>query len=186
MEEIKILTELIRYEVCGSEISSDLKANINQDTLQSVLKLARKHDLAHLVADCVEKEKLLDLSLAIGQALVQEKQLALFRYMQISYEYERVCDLLEREKTPFIQLKGSILREYYPQAWMRTSSDIDVLVKKEDIDRLVKILCEELGYKLSEIGNHDAQLFSESGVHLELHYTFDEENVFKKDLLSFN
>ena len=45
------------------------------------------------------------------------------------------CNALEKAQIPFVPLKGSVIRKYYPEAWMRTSSDIDVLVHKEDVEK---------------------------------------------------
>ena len=33
----------------------------------------------------------------------------------------RGCAVLEEAKIPYIPLKGTVLRDYYPEAWMRTS-----------------------------------------------------------------
>ena len=52
---------------------------------------------------------------------------AIYRHAQLSYEYVAVCDALETAQIPFIPLKGSVLRKWYPEPWMRTSCDIDIL-----------------------------------------------------------
>ena len=58
---------------------------------------------------------------------------------------------------------------------MRTSSDIDILVKMEDLERAVALVKEKLSYE--EKGprlRHDASLISPSGVHFELHFSILE------------
>ena len=73
-------------------------------------------------------------------------------------------------------LKGSVMRQYYSEPWMRTSADIDILIHQEDIDAAVEILTEKLRYQNNGKYAHDIQMFSPNGVHLELHFETIEEN----------
>ena len=59
---------------------------------------------------------------------------------------------------------------------MRTSSDIDVLVHPEDLDRATALLLEQLGYKQSGRATHDVSFYSPSRVHVELHYSLIEDD----------
>ncbi|MBO4954226.1 MAG: nucleotidyltransferase family protein, partial [Clostridia bacterium] len=34
----------------------------------------------------------------------------------------------------FMPLKGAVIRQYYPEPWMRTSCDIDIHVKKDRLE----------------------------------------------------
>lgn len=76
---------------------------------------------------------------------------------------------------PFLPLKGSVIRKYYPEPWMRTSCDIDVLVHEKNLRAAVSCLVETLKYTEREQNSHDISLFSPSGVHLELHYNLIED-----------
>ena len=63
---------------------------------------------------------------------------------------------------------------------MRTSCDIDILVKEQDLNRAVKALVDINGYKTdNKINYHDVSLFSPSKVHLELHFNIleNKENI---------
>ena len=53
---------------------------------------------------------------------------------------------------------------------MRTSCDVDILVREADLGRARELLESELEYKYIGMGNHDISLESPGGVHLELHY----------------
>ena len=109
----------------------------------------------------------------------------LYRYLLFNYEYMRLCDTLETAKIDHLPLKGSIIREYYPESWMRTSCDIDILVHEQDLDRAVQTLCETLGYHTEgEREYHDISLFSPSGIHLELHFNILENTERIDGLLS--
>ena len=57
---------------------------------------------------------------------------------------------------------------------MRTSCDIDILVEEKNLQSAIGVLEEKLGYQCTTIGQHDAQIFAPSGVHIELHYSLLE------------
>jgi hypothetical protein len=79
---------------------------------------------------------------------------------------------MEHRGIPYMPLKGAIIRQYYPRPWMRTSCDIDILVKAEDLERAKNGLISELGYNhLGDYTSHDITLASPSGVRLELHHS---------------
>lgn len=66
--------------------------------------------------------------------------------MKINHEYNRICDALESVEISFLPLKGSVLRQYYPEPWMRTSCDIDILVHENDLEKTTEYLVRDLGY----------------------------------------
>lgn len=172
----KIFFSLIRFEITGTELSEETKNLITDEVLPSLFQLARKHDLAHLVADALAKNGLLQNGSKAQKYFSQELNLVLCRYEQQNYELLALCEVLEGAKIPFIPLKGSVIRKFYPVPWMRTSCDIDILVKKEDLRRAIAVLEEKLNYKCNSIGSHDAQIYSPSGVHIELHFTLTKSN----------
>ena len=92
--------------------------------------------------------------------------LVVYRYEKINYELNRLCETLNEVKIPFIPLKGSVIRQYYPEPWMRTSCDIDVLVHEEAVDQTAQIIVEKLGYTYEKKQYHDISLMSDGGVHL--------------------
>lgn len=50
---------------------------------------------------------------------------------------------------PFVQLKGLVLRDLYPQPTMRQLSDLDLLIRPEQAQAAAALLAEE-GYRLEE------------------------------------
>ena len=176
----KVFFALIRFEINGSELCEDLKNLITPEILPALFKLAKRHDLAHLIGDALDKNGLLPNGTEAKKRFLQERNMAVYRYEQLQYEFEQICGTLEKAKISFIPLKGSVIRQYYPETWMRTSCDIDILVREEDLEQAIKSLEEELKYTANTKRDyHDVSLFSESGVHLELHYSLCEnmENI---------
>ena len=173
-ELIKILFALLRFEISGAELCETDKNLIKEEVLPALYKLSKKHDLAHLIGDALDKNGLLVDGSEAKKRFLQERNMAVYRYEQLQYELECICDTFEEAKISFIPLKGAVIRQYYPEPWMRTSCDIDILVEEENLQTAIAVLEEKLSYKCTEIGQHDAQIFAENGTHIELHYSLLE------------
>lgn len=172
---IRAMMDLIANEVCSKELDKSQYAFTDEE-LVKLYKISKSHDLAHLVGDALIKKGL------IGDGEIKTKfqkqiMLAFYRYEKINYELGRLRKVLNEAKIPFIPLKGSVLRRYYPEPWMRTSCDIDVLVHESDLERAVSALTSAAGYKADSKGSHDVGMFSDGGVHLELHYSLIEDKI---------
>ncbi len=169
-EVVKILFELLRLELNGGDLCVE-KTTLNDETLLKLFELSKFYDLAHLVGNALNKKGLLLENSEIKNQYLKEVYIAVTRHEQRANEYAKICSALSKAKIPFIPLKGIIIQNIYPQPWMRTSCDIDVLVEISNLDVAVETLKKELNYTCSLISRHDAQLYSPSGVHLELHFT---------------
>ena len=170
---VYILFSVLRSVFHSNQMSEADKQLVTDDLVEDVITLASKHDIAHLVA-----LGLLNNNLADEETKTQLQQItfrAVYRYEKLNYELMQVCKTLEKAQIPFIPLKGSVIRKYYPEPWMRTSCDIDILVHEKDLRSAISCLVENLKYTEREKNSHDVSLFSSSGVHLELHYDLVEE-----------
>ena len=173
MNKEKLMLALVRNVICGGTISEETVAACTPEMLDSVYALAHKHDLKHLVGQAVSK-----MTLPESEALAKCKQAAMsafVRYMQQNHEYGRVCAVLEEANIPYVPLKGSVLRDHYPEPWMRTSCDADILVKEEVLDTATALIAEKLGYTAGGKSDHDISLRAPNGFHLELHYDTIQE-----------
>ena len=144
-----------------------------EEMLESVYALAHKHDLAHLVGQAVS-----DMALPESETVKKAKKAAMSAFMRsmgLEQALAESCQILEQAQIVHIPLKGAVLRGLYPQSWMRTSCDVDILVKPEDLDRAVEALVQNLGYVAGPRGNHDITLRCPSGAHIELHFDLVEE-----------
>lgn len=189
---------LIGSEICGNAVCADEIKALSDDELKALYKLSKSHDLAHLVGNALIKNNLLDeenpngdenhdgdktqgaenhsgvIRSEIKQKFEKQILTAIYRYENINSELETLKTAFEEEKIPFIPLKGSVIRQYYPEPWLRTSCDIDILVHEEDIERAIAVLTDKNGYTLEKKAYHDYSLFSPAGVHLELHFNLKE------------
>ena len=170
-----IVFSILRSVFHGKPMCDGDKSQVTEAVLPRVLKLAEKHDIAHLIALGVGNNGLADEVSA--SRLRQVTFRAVYRYEKLKYELQKACEVLDAAQIPFIPLKGSVLRQYYPEPWMRTSCDIDILVREPDLPTATRILVEQLGYNEQEKGSHDVSLFAKSGFHVELHYDLVEDGL---------
>lgn len=167
---VELMLSAVRTQVCGGERCSFGKLSV--DMMQELYAISKSQDLAHIVAVELEQQGLLsETDAEIAAKFRKQQMIAILRYERINYELEAICKVLEEKKIPHIPLKGSVLRRYYPEPWMRTSADIDLLIHSNDLETSVRFLIERLKYRQEASGtDYDLSLFSPSGVHVELHY----------------
>lgn len=149
--------------------------NLSSVTPEMVLPLyhlAKKHDLAHIVSDFVFDNGI-KVPDEIENVLQQEKLMSVFRCEQIKYVLDEISDVFDKSGTAYIPLKGSVIRPYYPTESMRTSCDVDVLIRESDFESAVSCL-ESRGYVCSTRNYHDVSMYSPNKVHVELHFSIQE------------
>ena len=173
MTVTQILLSAIRAQVCGGE--SVPLDGMQESAYASLYRLSKAHDMAHVVAAELDAQDVCASGGEIGQNFSKQQLLAVFRYEQQSFELEQICELFEREHIPHMPLKGSVIRKYYSEPWMRTSSDIDILVHQADLERATQALIDEQGYSIYLRSEHDVSMFAPSGVHVELHFDLIED-----------
>ncbi|MBR6632974.1 MAG: nucleotidyltransferase family protein [Clostridia bacterium] len=169
---IQILFALLRSAVFGTRLSEEDKTFFYKTPLSELITLSKKHDVTHLLAHGLKENGLIPQGDAETEKHIFK---AIYRYEQINFEYGVLCSALEEAEIPFVVLKGSVLRRYYPQPWMRTSCDVDILVHNEDLERAISYLTDNLQYVKKERGTHDVSLYSPRGNHIEIHYDLVEE-----------
>lgn len=169
------LFSLIRYLVVGGEYGKDRAELEDERLVASVCSLAAFHDMAHLVAEALGRLSVVIKNEKLANAISREQLKAIFRSERTDAELDALYALFEDEKIEYMPLKGAVIRELYPEKWMRTSCDIDLLVRKCDLERAGKAMRERLGYEFVSEGDHDAAYNAPSGIRLELHYALSDE-----------
>lgn len=172
MTVTEAMLRAVGAQVCGKD--APLQLEIPADGMRSLYTLAKAHDVAHLVSAQLEAEGLIKSGDEIGDKFRREQMLSVFRAEQLAHEQKQLYAALGKAKIPFVPLKGAVIRELYPDPSMRTSCDIDVLVRTEDLQRAVQYVVDVLGYREQERGTHDVALMAPCGVCVELHYALVE------------
>lgn len=160
--------------VCGK--GAEPLPQIQGDALRSLYKLSLSHDVAHLVAEYLETEGVLQPTDEVTPKFRRQRMLSVFRAEQQAHEQQALFAALSEAGILFIPLKGAIIRGFYPEPWMRTSCDIDVLVRETELERAIACVEGKLHYRQEERGTHDITYTAPSGVCVELHYALLEAN----------
>lgn len=174
MDISSIMFPLLNTQISGENADVSAAKDLTPEEMTALFALSRRQDLSHIVGHALSNLGLLG-SDETSKKFKQQALQAFYRYARMDHAYGQICGILEDRKIPFIPLKGAVLRSYYPEPWMRTSCDIDILVKEEELEKAVAVLQEQLQYTVGERGDHDLSLNSPSGVHLELHYDTIQE-----------
>lgn len=174
MQERELLIALLRAAVCGIPLDSGVLEIVPEQTMEAMYALAQRQDLAHFPGHVLGAEGKLGQD-ELSQKLKSAAMQALYRHVRREYDYRQVCEAFQTAEIPFIPLKGTVLRDLYPQAWMRTSCDSDILVKPSDLERAVEVLRDRLGYKGFARTEHDIGCESPTGMLLELHFDTIQE-----------
>lgn len=170
----ELLFACLRAKVCGEVLDNSIRVSLSPELLGELLTLAASHDLAHIPGHLLGRLGWLGESQQ-GQILKQCSMRALYRCVQLEHAYEQANNALEQAEISFIPLKGSVLRQHYPEPWMRTSCDIDILVKESDLEQAIEVLKNTLVCQCGEKGDHDISLYTAGGVHIELHFDTIQE-----------
>ncbi len=169
---IQILFTLLRSAIRGTQLTEEERNNYSPDMLQDLLKISSKHDVVHILVFGLKQNELISEENSDIEKCILK---AVYRYERLRYEYENLCSALEKAQIPFLPLKGSVIRKYYPEEWMRTSCDIDVLVHREDLENAISYLVRHQNYVEKERATHDVSLFTQTGIHVEIHFDLVEE-----------
>ena len=173
--------EFLRAGINNTKVNNSEINCIGKEDLTKLYKISNKHDVAHIIANVLFNEHLLPKG-EIADVYRKALMLSLMRYEKICHELDRICNLFENNQISHIPLKGSVIRKYYREQWMRTSCDIDILVKKEQLELAAELITKELNYTIDSKGSYDWGFFTQGGLHIELHYQLKSELSDKKNL----
>lgn len=178
MNTAKIMFTLIRSVICPGEPENSITEPLSEKDLQALYRISKAHDVAHIVSLALYRKGLLGDN-EISKKFRKAQKLAVYRWENMKCAFGEISDAFEEAGIPYVPLKGWVLRSYYPEEWMRTSCDIDILVREEDLNRAADTLVSGLHYKaVGKVHYHDISLYAPSGVHLELHFSIKHvENI---------
>lgn len=178
---VKLLFALLRSAINNVPLDEKAKALYSDGLLQPLFTIAKKHDITHLAALGIKNN---DLGGKYIKIIEKEIFRAQYRYTKLKHETDQLYEILEQEKFRFIPLKGSIIRNYYPEAWMRSSCDVDLLVEEKNVDEIAQMLVEKMHYRYEKKNYHDISLKSPYNIQLELHFNIKENMETMDEVLS--
>ena len=184
MDITQNLINLINCAILGSPLKYADKEQLNDELLSEIYELAKKHDMSHLLGIAIKKSGIVLIDDDLSRKLSLSQKAAMSRYLRIEVDKERILHVLNENGISHIPLKGAVIREFYPEQWMRTSCDIDILIKPEDIEAVKELFFGKLGFKpFAQTSNRDISFATTNGIHIELHHTLLEDENQTGDVL---
>ncbi len=169
----QLMIRLVGRELFGC--ADEFFSPIGDEDASALYRLSKKHDVDHLVGAAVANEGLIENE-QISKKFQSSVLKAVYRRENRAAEIERIKEAFDEAAIDYVLLKGTVVADFYPEPWQRTSCDIDVLAREEQFDRAVQTLVDKLGYQLKEKTYHDYSLYAPSGEHLELHFNVKESS----------
>jgi hypothetical protein len=148
----------------------------------TVISLAERHGVAGLVYDQLHGAPV-PPHVRDGLAALARANVA--RNLRLRHELSRLLAAFSRSGVAVLPLKGPVLADYlYPAPLLRTSGDLDVLVRGDDHARAVRLV-EALGYRprpVEEQGADYHTIFTNDVADVELHHDIGERHVSRMDV----
>ena len=168
-QAIQLFINLMKSALTGQPLSHDAISKFSPEVLVQLYQIASKQDQAHVVGLALKKHGLLGNDEA-SALFARSLRLSLFRHEDVRHTQNQIYEVFEEEGIAYVPLKGAVIRDLYPEAWMRTSGDIDILVREEDIERARDALVSKLSYRVCKNNYHDIAMLSPHNQVLELHF----------------
>lgn len=89
--------------------------------------------------------------------------------LRVSWEHNELDELMQREKIPYVALKGCASAMYYPEPVARVMGDVDFLVERTDQERAGQAL-EREGFVPWDTGHICHVVYRRPPAHYELHF----------------
>ena len=96
-------------------------SNISEEELKNIIKLAQAHRMLPMVIDSLVKSGVVQSETPVCNILRKKQYSEILKSQKRDFELQRISELLERLGVKFIPLKGSVIKNLYPEPWMRTS-----------------------------------------------------------------
>lgn len=162
---IKILSASIKGEKVKAK-------SIENFDLRSIYNKAIDHNVESLIFSAIDHEDILidDNRKNIYEGFKKTTFVSSIYQIKNVKQMEKVLIEFNKAKIPVVVLKGLAIREFYPNAEHRTMGDSDLLVKKEDLEKVV-ILLKKLEYTKGEVAYHHVSFEHNHYSEIEIHWT---------------
>lgn len=166
------LMQLVRWELEGTFAEGFDPKDLPPEALMELYPTALGHDLGHLAGDAIQRLGLLP-PCRLADSFHTLVLRAHYRHERHAAALEELGRCLDSARIAYLPLKGCVLQALYPEPWMRTSSDLDLLLHRADLEPAAALL-EGLGYERHHMDAHEVEFRAPDGVSVELHFELIE------------
>ena len=168
------IIDLLNASIHNTVPKLDYSKNVEWDNLISE---ASAHSITGLLYPALKNIKDNNISKEVIDKL---KRYTFNAAIGQSNHIKRTADILSlfnENNIPVIVLKGLVVREYYPKPDLRTMCDSDVIIHKDDLEKVRKLLLKRGFVEEEDAGHHIA--FLNNSFNLEVHWTLANESFSK-------
>ncbi len=130
-----------------------ISAAVNQESVPDkicdwgkILELAKAHDVAGLICYALDS---MERKPHNYKEFCNLRNFLLMKSINQSYEAATLFHVLDTNKIEYVALKGVELKKLYPSSDMRSMSDIDILIKEKDYEKVSERMLK-LGYYIKK------------------------------------
>ena len=166
-----VLISILRAFAAENEI----KPNIDGVDMQSLFSLAKKHSVIGVVAhtlntfDLYESEEQKD-------KFMHEFDRTLMAMLSRESSAVKLSAKLSQMDIEHILFKGMMVSEAYPISALRTYGDVDIVIRKDDVDNVLSYMTGE-GYKHYVADAGVVNVFEKNKEHYEFHTNLNVSNL---------
>lgn len=175
--------QLLTVNLIKSQITDEKNIDFENADFGGLYKFAAFHSVSNIVGKALFELGFAEKCENIGEFYAEQLK-AVMDYHKQQYDLERIKVCFEQGKIPYVALKGAVIKKLYPEPEIRTSCDIDVLIRKDDFEKASRILQQNLKAEFMCRSGHDVSFMTDNGVHIELHHTLCENNYPGSNVLS--
>jgi len=152
-------------------IEKSLLESLSYDEVYRLVEFFSNRKALHLFA-IASKDVNLTIPKEMKNLISSSLEMVKLRYLRISECEEELSRLLNDNQIPFMFLKGSEIRNYYPTPYLRSSNDIDFYVSPCDFDKALKLIKDKMGGIPSEEYHafHKGINIEKHKLHIEMHH----------------
>ena len=142
-----------------------------------IIEESNAHSVTGLLYPALKKYDNSKLDVDVLNSLKKSTFISAVQQSKHIKETAKILELFNKNNIPVIVLKGLVIRNYYPMPDLRTMCDSDVIIHKEDLEKVRTLLLNE-GFREEEDAGHHIAFFK-FGFNLEVHWTLANE-TFRK------
>lgn len=140
---------------------------------EELYRLAEIHDVGAMIANELQQvEKPFQPTGKLASEFTQNIGLTIREATHRENGYRFIKALLDEAQLPHLFVKGVVVQHRYPIPEMRTSGDIDIIIRTEDFDSVAALLTAHPAISLAE-KNSEVIAAKAYGVELEIHNDAD-------------
>ncbi len=163
------------------EVPVDLNNYFSFDDQKYLLEFGKKQSILPIIFRGLQR-------VCVDDKVLREYETERLRNMHQHVNIEKsildICSALNSSCIQYVVLKGISLGRLYPCNELRTSCDIDILVREDKLKQAILSIENNTDFKYYKSGYHDISMINKF-VNLELHFSL-KENMEKIDYLLGN